>query len=109
MLEDYYVKPATVDRVRASWLAPQIESYLEWLESHRYSHLAQPNWHHFFRPVVSGSSCGLHCAVQAEGRSPHTPRFLLSFASFVAILLPRGDHDSRPQRSCGNAADISTQ
>jgi len=33
MLEDYYVKPATVDRVRASWLAPQIESYLEWLES----------------------------------------------------------------------------
>jgi len=39
MLEDYYVKPATVDRVRASWLAPQIESYLEWLESHRYSRL----------------------------------------------------------------------
>jgi hypothetical protein len=24
MLEDYYVKPSTVDRVRASWLAPQI-------------------------------------------------------------------------------------
>jgi hypothetical protein len=39
MLEDYYVKPATVDRVRASWLAPQIENYLEWLESHRYSRL----------------------------------------------------------------------
>jgi hypothetical protein len=39
MLEGYYVKPATVDRVRASWLAPQIESYLEWLESHRYSRL----------------------------------------------------------------------
>jgi hypothetical protein len=27
MLEDYYVKLATVDRVRASRLAPQIESY----------------------------------------------------------------------------------
>jgi integrase/recombinase XerD len=39
MLEDYYVKPSTVDRVRTSWLAPQIESYLEWLESHRYSRL----------------------------------------------------------------------
>jgi integrase/recombinase XerD len=39
MLEDYYIKPATVDRVRASWLAPQIESYLEWLEAHRYSRL----------------------------------------------------------------------
>ena len=39
MLEDYYVKPATLDRVRASWLAPQLESYLAWLEAHRYSRL----------------------------------------------------------------------
>src|SRR5208283_193075 len=39
MLEDYYVKPSTIDRVRSSWLAPQIESYLGWLEAHRYSHL----------------------------------------------------------------------
>jgi hypothetical protein len=29
MLEDYYVKPSTIDRVRSSWLAPQIERYLE--------------------------------------------------------------------------------
>jgi hypothetical protein len=29
MLEDYYVKPTTMDRVRSSWLALQIESYLE--------------------------------------------------------------------------------
>ncbi|HEY6185889.1 MAG TPA: hypothetical protein VIW67_26845 [Terriglobales bacterium] len=28
MLEDYYVKPSTLDRVRASWLAPQIEGCL---------------------------------------------------------------------------------
>ncbi len=39
MLEDYYVKPATIDRVRGSWLAPQIESYLEWLQAHGYSRL----------------------------------------------------------------------
>jgi integrase/recombinase XerD len=39
MLEDYYVKPSTIDRVRSSWLAPQIESYLEWLEIHGYSRL----------------------------------------------------------------------
>jgi integrase/recombinase XerD len=25
MFEDYYVKPSTIDRVRGSWLAPQIE------------------------------------------------------------------------------------
>jgi hypothetical protein len=39
MLEDYYVKPSTVDRVRSSWLAPQIESYLEWLQTQGYSRL----------------------------------------------------------------------
>jgi integrase/recombinase XerD len=39
MLEDYYVKPTAIDRVRSSWLAPQIESYLEWLQAHGYSRL----------------------------------------------------------------------
>ena len=39
MLENYYVKPSTLDRIRASWLAPQIENYLEWLEGHGYSRL----------------------------------------------------------------------
>jgi len=39
VLEDYYVKPSTIDRVRSSWLAPQIESYLEWLQAHGYSRL----------------------------------------------------------------------
>jgi hypothetical protein len=39
MLEDDYVKPSTIDRIRGSWLAPQIESYLEWLEAHGYSRL----------------------------------------------------------------------
>jgi hypothetical protein len=29
----------TIDRIRASWLAPQMEIYLEWLESHAYSRL----------------------------------------------------------------------
>jgi len=39
MLEDYYVKPSTIDRVRSCWLAPQIENYLEWLQAHGYSRL----------------------------------------------------------------------
>jgi integrase/recombinase XerD len=39
MLEDYYVRPSTVDRVRSSWLAPQIENYLDWLQAHAYSRL----------------------------------------------------------------------
>ena len=36
MLENYFLRPATVDRVRASWLAPQIERYVEWMHAHGY-------------------------------------------------------------------------
>jgi site-specific recombinase XerD len=37
MLEHYFVKPATVDRIRAVWLAPQIESYVKWMYSEGYA------------------------------------------------------------------------
>jgi hypothetical protein len=31
MLEEYFVKPGTVDRIRAAWIGPQIEQYVTWL------------------------------------------------------------------------------
>ena len=37
MFERYYVKPATVDRIAANWLAPQIERYVEWMDSKGYA------------------------------------------------------------------------
>jgi len=37
MLERYYVNPSSVDRIRALWLGPAIESYAEWLEARRIS------------------------------------------------------------------------
>ena len=36
MLESYFVKPQTVDRVRASWIGAEIERYVEWLAEHGY-------------------------------------------------------------------------
>jgi site-specific recombinase XerD len=39
MLEHYYVKPSTIDRIRGSWLCSQIENYVEWMEAHGYSRL----------------------------------------------------------------------
>lgn len=36
MLEDYFVRPATVDRIRASWIASEIERYVDWLAEHGY-------------------------------------------------------------------------
>ncbi|HUZ55140.1 MAG TPA: hypothetical protein VMU94_21770 [Streptosporangiaceae bacterium] len=31
MLEQYFVKPATIDRIRGSWIVVEIETYLGWL------------------------------------------------------------------------------
>jgi integrase/recombinase XerD len=36
MLEQYYVRPATVDRIRDSWIGPAIEQYVGWLAARRY-------------------------------------------------------------------------
>ena len=36
MLTDYFVKPATIDHIRACWLGPQIEAYVNWMHAHGY-------------------------------------------------------------------------
>ena len=38
MLEKYFLKPSTVDRIRAQWLAPQIEQYVEWMHTNLCAH-----------------------------------------------------------------------
>ena len=37
MLERYFVRPQTVDRIRASWLGETIEQYVTWLSERDYS------------------------------------------------------------------------
>jgi len=37
MLERYYVRPVTVDRIRSSWIAAAMEQYVGWLAEQRYS------------------------------------------------------------------------
>jgi integrase/recombinase XerD len=37
MLEEYFVKPATIDRIRGSWIAGDIENYVVWLVGQGYS------------------------------------------------------------------------
>jgi integrase/recombinase XerD len=36
MLEQYYVRPTTLDRIRSCWIAPAMERYVEWLAAHQY-------------------------------------------------------------------------
>jgi len=37
MLEQYYIRPVTVDRIRTSWIAPAIEKYVSWLTEQQYT------------------------------------------------------------------------
>jgi len=37
MLEVYYVRPETIDRIRSSWIAKGIEDYVTWLHENKYS------------------------------------------------------------------------
>jgi integrase/recombinase XerD len=37
MLEHYFVKPSTIDRLRGSWIAGEVEAYVAWLAERDYS------------------------------------------------------------------------
>jgi len=37
MLERYFVKPSTVDRIRASWIGSEVEQYAAWLAGEGYA------------------------------------------------------------------------
>jgi site-specific recombinase XerD len=37
MLENYFVKPSTIDKIRGSWLGTEIENYVECMEVHGYA------------------------------------------------------------------------
>lgn len=36
MLEKYYLKPESIDRIRASWISKAIEEYVVWMTEHEY-------------------------------------------------------------------------
>lgn len=37
VLERYFIKPSTIDRIRGSWMSTEIEGYVEWLAAQGYS------------------------------------------------------------------------
>lgn len=37
MLEKYYIRPTTIDRIQESWIAAAVEQYVSWMAEHRYT------------------------------------------------------------------------
>lgn len=50
MLEQYFIKPSTIDRIRGSWISAEIEEYVGWLADQSYS--AKSIWRRV--PIVFG-------------------------------------------------------
>jgi integrase/recombinase XerD len=48
MLEEYFVKPETIDRIRGSWIGAEIETYVMWLAERGYG--TKSVWHRV--PIV---------------------------------------------------------
>lgn len=75
MLEHYFVRPTTVDRMRAAWLGASIERFVDWLHEHRYQRAY----------VVSRVQILVHLARYAEDRGVTTiaglPDLIPGFAS----------------------------
>ena len=67
MLEQYFAKPSTIDRIRANWLAPQIEQYVDWLDSNHYAprnvHRRVPILCHFGEFVRQRGEADVHIAL----------------------------------------------
>jgi site-specific recombinase XerD len=74
MLERYYIRPDTIDRIRASWIAGAIERYVDWLTEHRYAprnvFRRVPILRHF------GDFAGAHGATAWEQLPVHVAAFV---------------------------------
>jgi integrase/recombinase XerD len=75
MIERYFVKPSTVDRIRGSWLAPEIERYVEWMASHGYA------VRNFYRrvPILCqfAEFAKLHGSTDVKSAASHIEEFAL--------------------------------
>ncbi len=83
MLDRYFVRPTTVDRIRSSWLGEPLERYVAWLAEHGYA----------ARSVHSRVPVVVRFGAFAAGRGAHTIADLpAQIDDFVDDWLARKDH-----------------
>ena len=107
MLERYFVKPATIDRIRGSWLAPEVERYVEWMASQGYA------LRNFYRrvPILCrfAEFAKLHGATDAKSAAAHVEGFASHLAGqpWISKWVHRSQIQScrRSQETC--AADAA--
>jgi integrase/recombinase XerD len=73
MLERYYLKPTTLDRIRTCWIADAIEQYVAWLAENRYA--ARSVLHRVPVLVIFGEFAKARGAKRLEDLPAHTTAF----------------------------------
>ena len=97
MLENYYVRPITIDRIRGSWIAPAIEQYVGWLAQQRFT--SRSVLHRVPILVSFGEFAKAHGASELGHLPAHVEPFVeVRIASVPAAKAPRGAR--RPARRC---------
>ena len=80
MLEQFFVKPSTVDRLRSSWIGAEIDAYVVWLAEHGYG--LKSVWRRV--PIVY--AFGEHAQANGASSVADLPRFV---EGFVEAPYPR--------------------
>lgn len=76
MLEQFFVKPSTVDRLRASWIGGEIDAYVAWLVEHGFG--AKSVWRRVPLVYAFGEHAREHGAVSLDD----LPRFVDGFVAW---------------------------
>src|SRR5438128_10300720 len=74
MLERYYVRPVTVDRVRTSWIVAASEQYVGWLAEWRYA--SRSVLRRIPLLVAFGESARTHGGTDVAQLGPHVEPFV---------------------------------
>jgi integrase/recombinase XerD len=89
MLEKYFVKPQTVDRVRECWIGAEIERYVEWLYEREYA--ARTVWQRVPILVKFGEFARADGADTLEDLPIHVDAFVAWWAAQQHRRHARGD------------------
>lgn len=97
MLESFYVRPTTADRIRSSWIAPAIEQYVGWMVERRYSQRS------VLHRVPFLIRFGEYAQAQGAGELAHLPEHVEPFVQAWVRVRERG-RDSARARKAGQEA-----
>ena len=90
MLEQFFVKPSTVDRFQSSWIGTEIDAYVVWLTEHGYG--LKSVWRRV--PIVY--AFGEHAQANGAVSVADLPRFVEGFIATRVAVHHRRNCSERP-------------